>query len=178
MVVVIQRDSSHKSPCWECHRTSLSKSGREVTEAREVGGTTVNLSQGSSKQDFLLNIFSWLCKSVQSSRHSHCKRTLLSQGCWKGSDVLLIGMQGWKNCKEYLQVLSLNQNHQLFWTASLTSFFPFFFSQPFIRTFLLLLSRIFIQYSYPHLYIWCWYNSVCYCVTSFSWNKWNDRILL
>lgn len=127
MVVVIQWDSSHKSPCWECHRTSLSKSGREVTEAREVGGTTVNLSQGSSKQDFLLNIFSWLCKSVQSSRHSHCKRTLLSQGCWKGSDVLLIGMQGWKNCKEYLQVLSLNQNHQLFWTASLTSFFPFFF---------------------------------------------------
>ena len=69
--------------------------------------------------------FSWLCKSVQSLRPSHFKLTLFSQGCWKDSDMLLIGMQAWKNCKEYLQVLSLNQNHQLTWIASLTSFFLF-----------------------------------------------------
>lgn len=108
----------------------LKGNGREAAEimAREpegFWGALLTFPRRVQNRFSFWMFFSWLCKSVQSLRPSHFKLTLFSQGCWKDSNMLLIGMQAWKNCKEYLQLLSLNQNHQLNSIACLTSFLVF-----------------------------------------------------
>lgn len=140
MVMVVQWDSSCKSP-WVSQYISLARVGEKWLRLERLEGPLLTFPKPVQNR-ISFWIFSPDCANLQSLSHSHCKRTLLSQGCWKGSDLLLIGMQCWKNCKEYLQVLSLNQNHQLFWIPSLTSFFRFVFPAFYKNTFAAVVKNI------------------------------------